>query len=912
VRFASVSPAFDPLPPMDIAAFVGFAAEGPLHVPVAVESSLEYEAVFGTDPVLALDAQHGRPVRALLGGAVRAFFANGGRRAFAVRVAGNARSNVFPLPGLLRAAGAELVPATLNARSRGSYSDGLSLAATLLARPLSIAPLTAGFSTSPLEVMSDASNELSAGDVLRFTFRAAGVVWMVPAERVTPVVNTTGPARRYRARVETSRSYWFRSGLPTTLPPGPLSVQLFAGGEVAQSVPLEAPPETHGDELALVLRLRFADAPAAGSFVRVVLGAEELWLRVREARVERTGGAAAEQVRLRGRCLRYVRAGLSLAEQTALLGSAPRVERIRTELWARAGSAPATRLPDLGLGSPHPRFLGALPSAEDRHTAHGGEALTPDFVLARARDERYVELWQAAADAAFPLAGEAGMRRGSEPAFFLPLDLAFTPESYLGPVPSALSRDLRDGLEAFGAGLFVDPALADTSLDTLLGEADHRRYQSPAPRALTGIHAALAIEEVSLIAVPDSVHRAWRRPLVEAPAEPAEPAPQSPAAMDGTFRDCRVPRSAPVFVTPVAVDPAGTFTLSWTGPLEPGERYVVEESPRPELTPSTAIYRGHESRLTLWGKAVGTYYYRVYVEHPAGTGPVSATLTVRVSSDAEPELELPASYHDTDLLLVQRALLRMAAARGDLLAVLSLPVHYRAEGAAAHAAKLTRLVGGAEARTLSHGALFHPWLITGRESPQGELDMAPPDGAVSGMLARRALSRGAWVAAANQPLANVLALAPELGSADFQLLADAQVNQVRREPLGFLTLSEDTLSSEPDLVPMHVRRLLILLRRAALKLGSSYVFEPNDAAFRRLVQRSFEALLERLYARGAFAGASESAAFQVVTDAGPATARDAAAGRLSVDLRVAPSAPLAFLTVRLVQSGDQSRVWEVR
>src|SRR5262245_51189881 len=89
------------LPRMDIAAFVGFAASGPLHVPVPVDDVSRFEAIFGSDALLAFDAQRGSHVRAQLAPTVRQFFANGGRRAWVVRVAApSAVVARFPLPGV--------------------------------------------------------------------------------------------------------------------------------------------------------------------------------------------------------------------------------------------------------------------------------------------------------------------------------------------------------------------------------------------------------------------------------------------------------------------------------------------------------------------------------------------------------------------------------------------------------------------------------------------------------------------------------------------------------------------------------------------------------------------------------------------------------------------------------------------
>src|SRR4051812_34420805 len=70
---------------LDVAGFVGFAERGPLDTPILLEDFAQYQQVFGGD--LAVARQAGRPVFAHLPGAVRAFFGQGGRRCYAVRVA---------------------------------------------------------------------------------------------------------------------------------------------------------------------------------------------------------------------------------------------------------------------------------------------------------------------------------------------------------------------------------------------------------------------------------------------------------------------------------------------------------------------------------------------------------------------------------------------------------------------------------------------------------------------------------------------------------------------------------------------------------------------------------------------------------------------------------------------------------
>jgi phage tail sheath protein FI len=258
----------------------------------------------------------------------------------------------------------------------------------------------------------------------------------------------------------------------------------------------------------------------------------------------------------------------------------------------------------------------------------------------------------------------------------------------------------------------------------------------------------------------------------------------------------------------------------------------------------------------------------------------------------------------------------MCAARGDLLAVLALPEHYRERTAIAHVHALKSSAGrppGSEPDPIfSYGALYHPWLYASDPADPSVIRRSPPDGAAAGVIAARAARRGAWVAPANESLRDVVQLDPPLGGGWLQALQDAQVNVARHEPSGFLWLAADTLSDDAELRPIGVRRLLHLLRRAAVLHGAIYAFEPNSEAFRRTVQRGFERLLARMFELGAFSGVRASDAYRVNTGSPPNTPASIEAGRLIIDLNVAPSRPLAFLTVRLVRTGEGSLQVEAR
>jgi hypothetical protein len=493
------------------------------------------------------------------------------------------------------------------------------------------------------------------------------------------------------------------------------------------------------------------------------------------------------------------------------------------------------------------------------------------------------------------------------------------------------------------ADVFLDVDLKTVGTEHLLAEADFIRYQSPTQRSLTGIHRALDSEEITLIAVPDAVHRGWH-PITPPPPQLPIPSPPlqrpewwhflgCPLPADlprvsepewGNFLACDLRIIAPPVLSASEVDPVTfTFTLQWdSSPPPAAARYLLEEATTPDFCDAIPLYSGPQTIQKLYGRTPGDYYYRVRVEVDDNSSDWSHGVVVRVSAMPAQELDSVQQYSDLALLAVQRALLRLCAARGEVFALLTLPEHYREAEAMSHTALLRAKLGEApatedvvpfgygEAAVLSYGAVYHPWLVSRDEALANALRHTPPCGTVGGVFAHRALRRGAWIAPANEPLHGILALAPRIAESFRLPLQEARVNLLRQEPRGFLILDADTLSEDETLRPINVRRLLSLLRRLALRLGATYVFEPNDPPFRRAVKRGFEAMLEQMFVRGAFAGTTTAASYQVTVDDTINPPASVDQGRFVVELRVAPSLPMTFLTIRLVQTGERSLVAE--
>ncbi len=935
-RFETQSAApTDILPRMDVAVFVGFAASGPLHRPVRLEDVAEFTSIFGDDAPLAWDVERGDLVYAYLAPAVRAFFRNGGQSCWVIRVARGAINNHFPIPYLAQAQFdangqvSAMRPAYARARSEGSWSDALHVSASLLSQSLDIVPILLGQLTFAIKVRSP--DDIRPGDLVGLRFDDASLL-MFAVKAVDPALIASSPYLN-RLGLQGYKAVWL--GSSWTKQPVTRYAQAYTfthdsfSAPIAANVPLRlddtlSPPGFVMDwpqsEQALTVRvnldLPFNQAPQPGSLIRLDFGSDQFWLTVQDVRAADDGGTPPfAGIQIFGEGVWWLNPGPSVLPAKII-----DAELLTFELWTHQGTSSGVRLSDLGFELQHARCWDALPTDEQ---------LFPDpGTLAR---NDHAELYQAATSPRFPLAGQVAN------ALSVPIAMPIAPDAYLACEPHALTALERDGLNTFGANLFLDPDLAEVGTADLLAEADFIRYQSSVPRALQGLHAAFGIEEATLIAVPDLAHRGWYP--FDAPPPKLPPPSLPPERLEWwhwracdpltkiervsepeweNFLDCDIHENwvnAP-HLEDAQPDLAGTFTVSWMGsPPPPGLTYTLQEAARPDFAGAEEIYTGTLDQVTLYGRAHGLYYYRVNASHAGFVSDWSNGIVVHVAPPSQWQHKAQTNYAtDTlpELLRVQRALLRLCAARSDLLAVMVLPEHYREDQAVQHVDQLVHstvdVFDQIDDRTLSFGALYHPWLLGREENRPDEFRRTPPDGAMCGIIARRTLAQGAWIAPANEALQGVVALTPLILRERRLDFLQAQVNLIRQEPRGMLALAADTLTGDPDLRSINVRRLLILLRRLAVRLGTTYVFEPHSDAFRRAVQRGFEALLEDLFARGAFAGRTTATSFQVVTDEVLNPPASVDQGKFIVELRVAPSQPMTFLTIRLVQTGDRTLV----
>ena len=912
------------LPPMDIGAFAGFAERGPCNRAVLVDSVAAYQACFGGEAVLARRADGGSWSRAALPATVRGFFANGGRRCWVVRLARTpatelawasavdrepeprnvAEANLFPLGGVLwRVPGpgggpSRVRAARLQASSAGSWSDSLRLSARVQARAIRIdgaAPLPGGFRfADPGGLASGALIELVSGEgtirrfakVLRRDEGNLLALWSASFLRTS--VSGDFDAESGRARIP---------GIDRVF-----DGTLFEGADT---------------------RIEFPDGPpkplAPGEWLRFVAQGEAVWMLVERVVENAVHGPAWQQIASR------LPAGDYWARVLTVDVAATRDGARQVVSGLKPGDAGMTLLDDDGHYAASPSRLagerapfclaGADRAVFDAAYATAGEGT--DF---------------ASLAALYETSGFTASARRALRSAWLPLGLSgdFGPaRGAFAPRRPALARD---GLSRFDAELFLDPALAPFDAAGIAGAIERRRDIEEAP--LTGIHALADIpgnpaDAPSILAVPDAVQPGWSlEPAAGLPgaAEPggiaretwlthsagcvdADDIPPGTPRFD-RFLDCGTRQLPTPELRRIAGTPgASDFVLGFTT-SEGDATFILEESGDPGFGGAAEIHRGTAAEFAIADRPEGAYYYRLRIES-AGNSSEWASLGLRVrSSDYRAD--------QPDAALLQRlhvAALRLAAGTGEMVVLLGLPEDWRTAEASGFARSLRTLAAGYggqgqlghhEARALSYGALFHPWLVyrTDRQAGavEGGLAAAPPLGCVAGIMAATARERGAWIAHANVALTDVIGLAPALPHPAQAALYDERINMVRRMPLGFMLQDNDTLSDEAEWKELTVRRLMILLRRIALEQGHTYVFEPHGPVLRRAVENHFGRCLDDLQRRGAFAGRSSRQSFNLRVDARPGNAD---LGRLEVEIGVAPSVPMRFLTLRLLQQGGR-------
>ena len=217
--------------------------------------------------------------------------------------------------------------------------------------------------------------------------------------------------------------------------------------------------------------------------------------------------------------------------------------------------------------------------------------------------------------------------------------------------------------------------------------------------------------------------------------------------------------------------------------------------------------------------------------------------------------------------------------------------------------------------------LAYPWLKTTGSSVLLE-GLESPDGALVGILARNALTRGTFMSAVKVVPAEIFDVSEILPAMETTVSATPLVwgdNSTKPlierislfgfTPNGLALLSDVTAYAGESYRPGRIHRLVAVILRASRRLGEQIVFQSNGPRLWAQVQAFLLQLMTKLWRLNALDGATISDAFSVRCDGSTMTQNDLDNGRLValVSFNAASTIELIRVTLALETSGTSSQ-----
>ena len=200
-----------------------------------------------------------------------------------------------------------------------------------------------------------------------------------------------------------------------------------------------------------------------------------------------------------------------------------------------------------------------------------------------------------------------------------------------------------------------------------------------------------------------------------------------------------------------------------------------------------------------------------------------------------------------------------------------------------------------------YGAVYFPHIQIRDARDPSALVTIPPSGHIAGMFARNDTERGVHKAPANMVVRGALGLSRRLTDAEQGQLNPKSVNVIRFfTGRGTVLWGGRTLAAEASewrYVP--IRRFFTMVE-TSIKRGTDWVvFEPNDERLWKSIRRDVSSFLTLLWRQGALMGSTPEQAFFVKCDAETNTQDVIDAGRVVIEIGLAPVKPAEFVIFRI-------------
>jgi phage tail sheath protein FI len=205
----------------------------------------------------------------------------------------------------------------------------------------------------------------------------------------------------------------------------------------------------------------------------------------------------------------------------------------------------------------------------------------------------------------------------------------------------------------------------------------------------------------------------------------------------------------------------------------------------------------------------------------------------------------------------------------------------------------------------SYAALYYPWISVADPLTGGKAKFTPPSGAIVGTYSHTDVARGVHKAPAGIEvgyLNSAIGVRRQISKGEHDTLNPIGVNVIRTFPgAGNVVWGARTLSADSEWKYVNVRRLFLFLEETIDEGTQWVVFEPNTPMLWGKVKRNITAFLTGVWRDGALFGATAAEAFFVKVDAENNPPDVVDAGRLIIEVGVAPVKPAEFVIIRVSQ-----------
>lgn len=200
-------------------------------------------------------------------------------------------------------------------------------------------------------------------------------------------------------------------------------------------------------------------------------------------------------------------------------------------------------------------------------------------------------------------------------------------------------------------------------------------------------------------------------------------------------------------------------------------------------------------------------------------------------------------------------------------------------------------------------AYYFPWLVCPDPLASGKMVNTAPSGHLAGIYARTDATRGVHKAPANETVSCASGLTYRVTREEQGELNRAGVNCIRFFPgAGIRVWGARTIAEEAsEWRYLNVRRLFNMIEESIADGTRWTVFEPNDEGTWKAVERDIRAFLTLIWRDGALMGSTPEEAFFVKCDAETNPPEVIDAGRLVVEIGIAPVKPAEFVIFRIGQ-----------